>query len=156
MPRPPRVRGLIGWFATTPVAANLLMAFIVLGGIYSIIVVKKESFPPFQFDQINVRVSYPGAGPEEVEQGIVIKIEEAVNAIEGIRKVTGLALEGSGRVTIEVVQGYDIGDIMDEVKLAIDELDRLPAMFQQIGLPGRADGKPQRERLGRGVRAEVV
>ncbi len=111
MPSTPPVRGLIGWFATNHVAANLLMAFIVLGGIYSIFVVKKESFPPFQFDQVDVRVPYPGAGPEEVEQGIVIKIEEAVNSIEGIRKVTGLAMEGSGRVTIEVRQGYDVGDI---------------------------------------------
>ncbi|MEE8244673.1 MAG: efflux RND transporter permease subunit, partial [Pseudomonadales bacterium] len=127
MPSTPPVRGLIGWFATNHVAANLLMAFIVLGGIYSIFVVKKESFPPFQFDQVDVRVPYPGAGPEEVEQGIVIKIEEAVNSIEGIRKVTGLAMEGSGRVTVEVRQGYDVGDITDEVKLAIDGISTFPA-----------------------------
>ncbi len=122
-PRPP---GLIGWFASNHVAANLLAIFVIAGGLYAVFAVKKESFPNFQFDQIDVRVPYPGAGPEEVEEGIVVKIEEAIDAIEGIKEVWGLAYEGSGQVMIEVRQGFDVGDVTDEVKLAVDGINTFP------------------------------
>lgn len=118
--------GLIGWFAANHVAANLLMLFIVCGGLYSVFTVKKESFPNFSFDVVNVQVPYPGAGPEEVEEGIVVKIEEAVDDIEGIREVLGFASEGSGRVSIEVKNGFDLGEITDEVKLAVDGINTFP------------------------------
>jgi multidrug efflux pump subunit AcrB len=121
-----RVRGLIGWFASNHVAANLLVVFIVALGAYSISIVKKESFPDFQFDVINVQVPYPGAGPEEVEEGIVVKIEEALTNVEGVRELTGLAYEGSGQVRLEVKQGYEISEVMDEVKLAVDGISQFP------------------------------
>ncbi len=122
----PEVRGLIGWFASNHVAANLLMLLIVGAGIYATFAVKKESFPNFQFDEVRVVVPYPGAGPEEVEEGIVIKIEEAIEGIEGIKEITGLAYEGSGQVYVEVKNGYDVGDITDEVKLAVDGINTFP------------------------------
>ena len=68
------IKGLIGWFAQNHVAANLMMAVVICLGLYAIASVKKESFPPFEFDRITVSVPYPGAGPEEVEEGIVVKI----------------------------------------------------------------------------------
>ena len=74
------IKGLIGWFAQNHVAANLMMAVVICLGLYAIASVKKESFPPFEFDRITVSVPYPGAGPEEVEEGIVVKIEEALNS----------------------------------------------------------------------------
>ena len=77
--------GLIGWFASNHVASNLLAIFIVMAGLYAVLTLKKESFPPFNFDMITVAVPYPGAGPEEIEEGIVVKIEEAIKGIEGIR-----------------------------------------------------------------------
>ncbi len=126
MQRDPEVRGLIGWFASNHVAANLLMLFIVGAGIYAVLAVKKESFPNIQFDEVRVTVPYPGAGPEEVEEGIVVKIEEAIDGIEGIKEITGLANEGSGQVFVEVKKGYDVGDITDEVKLAVDGINTFP------------------------------
>ena len=126
MANDPQVRGLIGWFASNHVAANLLMIFIVLAGIYAVIEVKKESFPNFNFDLVNVTVPYPGAGPEEVEEGIVIKIEEAIQGIEGIREISGFASEGSGRVSIEVKNGFDIAEVTNEVKLAVDGINSFP------------------------------
>lgn len=126
MNKDPSVRGLIGWFASNHVAANLLMVAIVAGGIWSLMTVKKESIPNMEFDYVQVVVPYPGAGPEEVEEGIVIKVEEAVDGIEGIDEVQGIAFEGSGRVQVKVKQGYDIGDITDEVKLAVDGISTFP------------------------------
>ena len=121
-----RVTGLIGWFATNHVAANLLMVFIVMAGLYAVFSLKKESFPSFDFDIITVAVPYPGAGPEEVEEGIVVKIEEAVENIEGIREMQGMAFENTGQVMIEVKNGFDIGDVTDEVKLAVDGINTFP------------------------------
>ena len=119
-------RGLIAWFAKNHVAANLLMLFIIGAGIAAGWLVKKESFPRFDFDAINVMVPYPGAGPEEVEEGIVIKIEEAIEGIEGIREVQSCSREGSGTVTIEVKNGFEISEVTDEVKLAVDGINSFP------------------------------
>ena len=114
----PGPSGLIGWFATNHVAANLLMVLIIGGGVFAMMTVKKESFPNFQFDQVTVTVPYPGAGPEEVEEGIVVKIEEAIDSIEGIKETWGIAREGAGTVRVEVRQGYSVAEITDEIKLA--------------------------------------
>ena len=122
----PQVKGLIGWFAMNHVAANLLMLAIVGAGIWAVLTVKKESFPRFNFDQVSVVVPYPGAAPEEVEEGIVVKIEEAIEGIEGIREVESFAFESSGRVNIEVRNGFDVADVTDEVKLAVDGINTFP------------------------------
>ena len=75
--------GLIAWFARNHVAANLLLVFVCVLGFYAISILKKETFPTFDLGMIEVGVPYPGAGPEEVEKGILIKIEEALTAIQG-------------------------------------------------------------------------
>ncbi|MEE2914177.1 MAG: efflux RND transporter permease subunit, partial [Pseudomonadota bacterium] len=69
--------GLIAWFAHNHVAANLLLIFVIVAGIYSLMVVKKESMPAFQSNQLIISMAYPGAAPNEVEEGVVIKIDEA-------------------------------------------------------------------------------
>ena len=123
----PEVRGLIGWFATNHVAANLLMFLIIGGGIWGVTVVKKESFPEFNFGQITVSVPYLGAAPQEVEEGVVVKIEEAIESIQGIRRIDSIAFEGMGQVMIEVEESHDVADVTDEVKLAIDGISTFPA-----------------------------
>lgn len=120
------VTGIIGWFAKNHVAANLLMISIIILGLYGVSSIKKETFPEFVSNQISVQVPYRGGAPEEVERSVVFKIEEAVEAIQGIKEITSYASEGSGRVNIELVEGYDIGDVMDEVKLAIDGISTFP------------------------------
>ena len=122
-----KVRGLIGWFATNHVAANLLMFFILGMGVYSLIIIKKEMMPEFQFDMITVRVPYLGAAPQEVEEGVIIKIEEAIKSIQGIREINSIAAEGFGQVMIEVEEGYELREINDELKLAIDGISTFPA-----------------------------
>ena len=118
--------GIIGWFAHNHVAANLLMFFIIAMGIYGALTITVETFPNFEFDAIEVRVPYRGAAPVEVEEGVVIKIEEAIQNIDGIKQIFGYALEGMGRVSIEIRDRFDPGDVLDEVKLAVDGISTFP------------------------------
>ncbi len=118
--------GIIGWFAHNHVAANLLMFFIIALGLYGAFTVTVETFPKFEFDTIEVQVPYRGAAPAEVEEGVVIRIEEAIQDIEGIKQVFGYAREGSGRVSIEVRDGFDPATVLDEVKLAVDSIFTFP------------------------------
>ncbi|EDQ00967.1 AcrB/AcrD/AcrF family protein [Shewanella benthica KT99] len=119
--------GIIAWFARNSVAANLLMAFLILGGLFSsYFLVNKEIFPSYELNYLQISVAYPGAAPQEIEEGINIKIEEAIQDINGIKKVTSVASDGFGNVTIEVEDNYDPQDILDEAKLAIDAISTFP------------------------------
>ena len=118
--------GLIAWFARNHVAANLLLVFICVLGAYAISILKKETFPTFTLDMIEIGVPYPGAGPEEVEKGILIKIEESLTSIQGIDELRAVAREGYGSVYVAVAQGYELSDITDRVKLAVDRISTFP------------------------------
>ncbi|SQH75431.1 AcrB/AcrD/AcrF family protein [Shewanella benthica] len=119
--------GIIAWFARNSVAANLLMAFLILGGLFSsYFLVNKEIFPSYELNYLQISVAYPGAAPQEIEEGINIKIEESIQNINGIKKVTSIASDGFGNVTIEVEDNYDPQDILDEAKLAIDAISTFP------------------------------
>ncbi|MEM8768536.1 MAG: efflux RND transporter permease subunit, partial [Pseudomonadota bacterium] len=119
-------RGLIGWFATNHVAANLIMLFVLGMGTWAAIANKKESMPEFRFDVVTVNVPYLGASPEEVDEGVIVKVEEAVEDIQGIKEVRSTALDGFGQIRIEVQDGYTLGEITDEVKLAVDGISTFP------------------------------
>ena len=118
--------GLIAWFAGNHVAANLVMIAIAVGGIAGLFVIKKESFPDFDFQQIEVMVPYLGAAPQEVEEGVVIKVEEAIKHIEGIQRIESIAWEGAGGIYVTVGEAYDAAEITDEVKLAVDGIATFP------------------------------
>ncbi|QYJ90767.1 efflux RND transporter permease subunit [Shewanella halotolerans] len=119
-------KGIIAWFARNSVAANLLMFALLIGGLFSTLLINKEVFPSFELNYLQISVAYPGAAPQEIEEGINIKIEEAIQDISGIKKVTSIASEGSGSVTIEVEDGFDPQDILDEAKLRIDAIATFP------------------------------
>ncbi|WP_028772521.1 efflux RND transporter permease subunit [Shewanella waksmanii] len=118
--------GIIAWFARNNVASNLLMWLILVGGLFSTFMINKEVFPTFELNYLRISVAYPGAAPQEIEEGITIKIEESIQDISGIKKVTSVASEGFGNVTIEVEDGFDPQDILDEVKLRIDAISTFP------------------------------
>ena len=101
-------KGIIAWFAKNHVAANLLMLFIIVAGLISAFTIRKETQPEFELNWIQVEVPYLGAAPQEVEEGVVIKIEEAVQDVKGIKKIRSRAREGFASVTIEVVMDADI------------------------------------------------
>jgi multidrug efflux pump subunit AcrB len=119
--------GVIAWFARNSVAANLLMWILIIGGLFGAVSIHKQVFPNFEFNVISVRVPYLGAAPQEVEEGVIIKIEEALKDIEGIKKITSTANEGMASVSIEVEDDYDTQLVLDEVKVQVDAIPSFPA-----------------------------
>ncbi|NKB89662.1 MAG: AcrB/AcrD/AcrF family protein [Acidobacteria bacterium] len=119
--------GVIRWFATNRVAANLLMIFIIAGGVMTLINVPQEVFPEFDLDMIQVSVVYLGAAPDEVEQGVNVRIEEAVQGIDGIKKITSTAAENMGTVMLELEIDADARKVLDDVKTNIDAIETFPA-----------------------------
>jgi multidrug efflux pump subunit AcrB len=119
---------MIAWFTRNHVAANLLMFSIVITGLYSLFTqLPLEVFPEFEADNISVRMSLRGATPEDVEQGLTIRIEEAVQDLEGIKQIRSRSSEGSAVVTIEVDNGYDPRDMLADVKSRVDAVNTFPA-----------------------------
>ena len=121
-----RSKGPIAWMAGHSVTANLLMLVLLIGGFYSGLRIKQEVFPEFELDMVTVTVPYPGASPQEVERGIILAIEEAVEGLEGIEKVTSRAREGSGTVTIEMLEGEDLQRLAQDIKSEIDRISSFP------------------------------
>jgi multidrug efflux pump subunit AcrB len=120
------MNSLIEWFAKNGVAANLLAIFIVIVGFMTIGTLRQEVFPEFSSDRIYVRVIYPGAAPEEVEEGISQKIEEAIHGLTDVKKVTSTSQENSGTVMVELNPGTDAARALDEIKTRIDAIDTFP------------------------------
>ncbi len=119
-------RGPIAWMARNSVAANILMLVLIVGGFFAATKVKQEFLPEAQLEMVNVVVPYPGANPEEVEQGILLVVEEAVRGIDGVKEVTSTANEGSGSVQIEVMEGHDVNKVADEVRNNVDRIRTFP------------------------------
>ena len=92
-------KGIIAWFASNHVAANLLMGLIIVAGLMSASSIRKQTQPDFELNRVQVRVLYLGAAPQEVEEGVVIKVEEAIQDVDGIAKLESRAEEGVGTVT---------------------------------------------------------
>ena len=118
---------MIRYFVRHPTAANLLMVTIILLGVLGTISLRREVFPEFTSDYINVRVVYKGASAKEVEETICQRIEEEVEGVEGVEKVTSTARDNSGMVTIEVSDGQDIGEVLKDVENAVELIDNFPA-----------------------------
>ncbi|MFQ5701105.1 MAG: efflux RND transporter permease subunit [Acidobacteriota bacterium] len=117
---------LITWFAGNPVAANLLMVLIMTAGALSILSIRQEVFPEFSLDQISVEVKYLGATPEEVEESVCVRIEEAIQGLDGIKKITSTASEGVGRVLAELRTGSNARAVLDDIKARVDAIDTFP------------------------------
>ena len=118
--------GVIAWFARNGVAANLLMVFIVASGAFALIGMPIEVFPSMETESITVTVPYLGAAPEEVEQGVCLRVEEAVQDLEGVDTVRSTAAEGVGTVVIELESGADNRKVLDEVKSRVDAITTFP------------------------------
>ena len=118
--------GIIGWLALNPVAANLMMLLIIASGLVAATVVTEEVFPEVDLDRIRIQVPYLGAAPEEVEAGVVVRIEEAIKDIDGIKQIRSFAAEGSASVLVELELGADARRMVDEVKNEIDAITTFP------------------------------
>ena len=119
-------KGIIGWWARNSVAANLLMLVAVIGGFVGYNQLNREVFPTIAVNGATVSVAWPGASPQEVEEQIIVRIEEALSDMDGIETITSTAREGSGFVNVEGQRTVDIGEFIDQIKLEVDSVNNLP------------------------------
>ena len=117
---------VIRWFVNNSVASNLMMFFIILSGIATIPLLKMEVFPDIEVDIINVTAVYPGATPSDVENAVCIRIEERLQGLDGVKKITATASENVGSVNVEVLPGQDVTEMLDRVKAEVDAIDNFP------------------------------
>jgi multidrug efflux pump subunit AcrB len=119
-------KGPVAWMAAHRIAPNILMVVFLIGGLFMTTRIKQEVFPDFTLDSVTVTVPFPGASPEEVEQGVILAIEEEVRAIEGIEEIYSTAAEGRATVLIEALAGADLQRVYQDVKQAVDRIDTFP------------------------------
>ncbi len=148
----PPPKGPIAWFADHGVAANMLMAVILVGGALTLPSVEQEVFPEVDSGMITVTVEHRGAAPEEVEEGVCIKVEEAVAGIEGVKRITSRAVGGLGTVTLELENDADTEDVMDDVKAAVDAIDTFP---EDAEAPVVAEFELQKQVINVAISGEV-
>jgi len=118
---------MIAWFARNHVAANLLMITILLVGLFQLnLRIPLEVFPSFDSDIVTVQVTLRGATPEDVEHGVAIKVEESVQDLIGVKKITSTSVEGAAVVYIEAESGYDARQLLSDVKSRVDAINTLP------------------------------
>ena len=118
---------MIAWFARNSVAANLLLVTIIMSGVLAINSIRLDIFPDIEPSVVTVSVFLRGATPEDVELGVATRIEEAVQDIEGIEKITSVSVEGSTRVRLEIESGYEPREILDDVKTRVDAINTFPS-----------------------------
>ncbi len=123
---PAQERGIIAWMAGNPVAANLLMLVVLIGGLASIEGITKEVFPTFPSETLTITVPYPGSSPEEVEEGILVRVEEAVQDVVGVDEILSVAREGVGVVTVRLEPGTPMTKALAQIKSRVDGIASFP------------------------------
>jgi multidrug efflux pump subunit AcrB len=163
------MKRVIAWFAGNHVAANLIMLLMIVGGLATVGSIKQEVFPEIDTDFISTSVIYRGAAPEEVEEGISVRIEEEIEGIEGIKRITSVSREGVGVVTAELMVGTDISEALDDIKSRIDAIETFPVEAEKpvvsqikiraevvnVAVSGDADERTLKV-LGQRVRDEIA
>jgi multidrug efflux pump subunit AcrB len=122
---------MIKYFAKHPTAANLLMLIIFVAGLSTIFDLKRETFPEFSSNKINVSTIYPGASTSETEKALCVPMEEEVDTLNYIEKVSCEAREGIANLTIEVVEGGDTSQVLSDVKTEIDAINNFPELAEK-------------------------
>lgn len=118
--------GIIKWFSRNHVAGNFLMFAVLLAGASSWFSMRKEIFPEISVQTVLVNIPYPNATPEDVERGVIILVEEAIADVEGIKRINSTANQNAGSVAVEIENGYEVRDVMDDLKTQIDAIDNFP------------------------------
>lgn len=163
-----RLHGPIAWFAKNSVAAKMMILVIFVGGMLSAFTIKKEVFPEFSSEMITISVVYRGAAPEEVENAVTVRIEEALQGVDGIDRIRSTSAEGASGVTVELIPGTDPAGVIDDIKAKVDAIDTFPAEADKpvitelivtsqvinIAVAGTAD-ETALKRIGEQVRDEV-
>jgi multidrug efflux pump subunit AcrB len=123
--------GPIAWMASHGIAPNLLMLALIIGGFITSMNIKKEVFPEFTVDVVQVRLVYPGASPSEMEQGVVLSVENVLTDLEGIADITATIQEGYATVYLETESGKETQQIYQDVLQAVNRISTFPAQMEQ-------------------------
>lgn len=123
--------GMIHWFTRNHVAANFLMILLLLAGLTTWFKIKKEIFPETSLDAVQIQVPFPNATPEDVEKGILLPLEDAIADVDGVDRYTSSALENMGAVTVEVASGYDVREVMGDLKSQVDAVSNFPESSEE-------------------------
>jgi multidrug efflux pump subunit AcrB len=123
---------VITWWTNNSVAANLLMFGILLAGTLGFFAMEREVFPTFNANQVNLDFSWPGAAPQEVEEQILIRVEEALTDLDNVYRVYSTAEAGQGRLQVATYPGIDIDAFVNDVKMIVDGVSSLPRDMEQI------------------------
>lgn len=127
-------RSPLAWFAANPVAANLMMALIVAGGLISMQNMVKQAYPRFAPANIRITAEYPGAGPAEIEESVCIPIEEAIHDLDGIKRLTSESIEEQCNLTVYVLQDYPLRDLTNSLRSRVQALKNLPKAVEHIDI----------------------
>jgi len=144
---------IITWFADNPVVANVIMVSILAAGAYTAIKVRKETFPSFDAQRVEVRVPFLGGTPEDVERGVTIKIEEALQKIEGIDHIRSTSRESGSTVTVTALEDYPIDDLLEDIKI---QVDAIPSFPEQAENPVISESRRVREIVWIDVHGDVA
>ena len=120
------MRNFIGWWVHNPVAANLLMLGILLAGVLGFVSMEREAFPRFEVHQVEIEVNWPGAAPQEVEEQIVLRIEESLDDLDNVKRVSSTASEGLARLEVSTWPDVDLDQFLNDVKNRVDAVTALP------------------------------
>ena len=132
---------MLDFFARHPTAGNLLMLLLLALGLFSLPSLKRETFPDFDPQKVEVRIVYPGASTEDVEEAICQRVEDAIDGINDVEEVSCVAREGISTSVIEMVDNGDISRFMDDIKSEVEAINNFP---EEVELPvikelGRSD-----------------
>lgn len=126
------MRGLINYFIKFGVAVNVVIIAFVIFGVIGVLNMKSSFFPLQESRIINISIAYPGSAPEEIEEGIILKIEDNLKGLEGIDRVTSVARESGGSITVEIERGENIDAMLTEVKNAVDRVPTFPGGMEPL------------------------
>lgn len=131
--------GPLAWMARHGVAPNLLMAFLIVGGFLVSLTIRKEFIPPYEADIVLVSVGYPGATPQEMEQGVLLPIENEIMSLEGITEVTSTASQGVAQIMAELELGRDKQQAYQDIQQAVNRISTFPAQIERpvVSIAGR-------------------
>lgn len=160
---------VISWFSHNIVAANLLMTILVISGVMALFSVHQEEFPNIEFEMVTINVPYLGAAPEEAELGVCVRIEEAIEGVEGIEKILSTASEGACAVQAQLYEGVDESRALNEIKSQVDGISAFPAETEkpivskmsfrhnviEIAVSGDASERTLKE-VARGIRDDIA
>ena len=120
------MRALLTAFARNTVFANILLAIFFMAGGMATVSMVREAFPEFSLEAVLITVAYPGADPEEVEEGISRKIEEAIETVDGIKQYNTTSSEGVSTAWLEIDEDYEASDVLDKVRSKVDAISTFP------------------------------